>query len=348
MIPAFAEPTSVSPVTFGSAPPAQPKPPAQPAASSPRPPPAPKPPPLRDDRDDEDLEIDDELRSLAARIDVTASRPGPKMPPPAASFSAANDEAIEARTARFEADRDDDGGRSAGDIYAKAKPRPPPPRKSAPASARGGARGSAVSLPPGVNDDDEFKADGTVDSLAPARSRIATGRPLLWVAGAALLSIVLVVQAVHYNRHDLATKPSLNRPLMHIYKGLGIALVPNWDLNLYDVRQLGASSSDAGEGTLTVRASLKNSAPQPLPLPLLRITMQDRYGNSIATRDVPPTGYVPGAVPDGAQLGAGQRLDAEMTFKDPGQDAVGFEIDACLPDAAGKINCANDTAAVRP
>jgi hypothetical protein len=70
--------------------------------------------------------------------------------------------------------------------------------------------------------------------------------------------------------------------------------------------------------------------------------MQDRYGNRIATRDVAPAGYAPGAVPAEAHLGAGQRIDAEMTFKDPGQNAVGFEIDACLATASGRIACAND------
>jgi hypothetical protein len=31
-----------------------------------------------------------------------------------------------------------------------------------------------------------------------------------------------------------------------------------------------------------------------------------------------------------------------MAFVDPGSNAVGFEIDACLPAPAGGINCAND------
>jgi hypothetical protein len=123
--------------------------------------------------------------------------------------------------------------------------------------------------------------------------------------------------------------------------------VPNWDLRSYDVRQLGASTGDSGQGTLTVRASLKNGAAQSRPLPLLRITMQDRYGNRVATRDVLPKDYVPGAVPADALLGAGQRVDAEMTFKDPGQNAVGFEIDACLPTASGRIACANDEPTAR-
>jgi hypothetical protein len=155
-----------------------------------------------------------------------------------------------------------------------------------------------------------------------------------------VLSVLLVAQAIHHNRHSLATNALLNRPLTKFYKAIGVPLVPSWDLRSYDVRQLGASSNEGG--TLTVRASLKNNATQPLPLPLLRITMQDRYGNRIATRDVPPSGYAPGGLPPEAHLGVGQRIDAEMTFKDPGQNAVGFEIDACLATANGTIACAND------
>ena len=165
-----------------------------------------------------------------------------------------------------------------------------------------------------------------------------------WVAGAAGLSLLLVGQAIHHNRHSLATNALLNRPLTKFYRAIGVPLVPTWDLRSYDVRQLGASTGEGTEGTLTVRASLKNTSTQPLPLPLLRITMQDRYGNRIATRDVPPSGYAPGGLPAEAHLGAGQRIDAEMTFKDPGQNAVGFEIDACLATASGRIACANDQA----
>jgi hypothetical protein len=31
-----------------------------------------------------------------------------------------------------------------------------------------------------------------------------------------------------------------------------------------------------------------------------------------------------------------------VTFKDPGRDAVGFEIDACLPTPEGRVACANE------
>jgi len=64
---------------------------------------------------------------------------------------------------------------------------------------------------------------------------------------------------------------------------------------------------------ITVRASVKNAAAQPQPLPVLRVTLQDRFGNRIAARDVAPPLYLPRATPSAsALLSVGQRIDAEM------------------------------------
>jgi hypothetical protein len=212
---------------------------------------------------------------------------------------------------------------------------------------------AAEEEPTYYDDDEEFDAppaDGATAFITSTEFAPRTpqrGRRAAWISGIAGLGVVLVAQAIHHNRHDLATKASLNRPLTRFYAAIGVPLVPRWNPASYEVRQLGAFSGAGENGNLTVRASLKNDADQPLPLPLLRITVQDRYGNRIATRDVPPSGYVPGALPADAHLGVGQRIDAEMSFKDPGRDAVGFEIDACLPTPEGGIACANDTAPVR-
>jgi hypothetical protein len=165
-----------------------------------------------------------------------------------------------------------------------------------------------------------------------------------WTAGSVLLLLVLTIQIVHHYRHDLAANATLNGPLTSIYAVLGIPIVPRWDLSAYEVRQLGASTTADAPGQITVRASVKNSAHQAQPLPLLRVTLQDRFGNRIASRDVSPQSYLPRAIPRSSLLSAGQRIDAEMTFVDPGSNAVGFEIDACLPAPGGGIACANDTA----
>jgi predicted Zn finger-like uncharacterized protein len=193
---------------------------------------------------------------------------------------------------------------------------------------------------------------------ALARSRVAPGAielepPLparttllnsvtLWSAGAGALVILLAAQIVNHYRNDLAATAQFNKPITALYAALGVHLTPRWDLHAYDVRQLGASVDSGSAGQIMVRASVKNGAHQPQPLPLLRVTLQDRFGNRIAARDVPPGSYLPRATADTAFLPAGQRIDAEMAFVDPGSNAVGFEIDACLPAPAGGIACAND------
>jgi len=280
--------------------------PASTASRSARSPDSPTSPP-RAERDAEDLEIENQLRSLAARLDATGSTPALKR-------------------------EGADGNASSGSPYNSADE----PANLALKAAK--ARRTAQRQPAPEADDVLGDATAAAELTGPPPSR---KRRIAWIAGAVGLAMMLGAQAIHHNRNDLATDARFNRPLTRFYEAIGAPLVPNWNPASFDVRQLGASTGN-DSGNLTVRASLKNGADQPLPLPLLRITVQDRYGNRIATRDVPPSGYMPGAVPEGARLGAGQRIDAEMTFKDPGRDAVGFEIDACLPQAGGRIACAND------
>jgi predicted Zn finger-like uncharacterized protein len=223
---------------------------------------------------------------------------------------------------------------------ADTKPRPEAPRPAAgfsPDELRGTPTETAAALR---------------DALAP-RKRSYTAEALpgeeptsffagMWTAGSAILLLMLLIQIVHHYRHDLAANATFNGPLTSIYAVLGIPIVPRWDLAAYEVRQLGASSAAGSPGQITVRASVKNGARQAQPLPLLRVTLQDRFGNRIASRDVAPKSYLPRAIPGSSLLSAGQRIDAEMSFVDPGSNAVGFEIDACLPAPGGGIACSND------
>jgi predicted Zn finger-like uncharacterized protein len=170
-------------------------------------------------------------------------------------------------------------------------------------------------------------------------------RPLLWSAAVAALAVLLVLQALNHYRDDLAVHPRLHRPLTALYALLGVSLAPRWNLSAYEVHQLGASAATQNSGQLTVRASVRNDAEQPQPLPLLRVTLLDRFGNRLASRDVPPGAYLGGSAATAALLPPGERVDAQMAFVDPGKNAVGFEIDACLAAPSARVHCANDAAA---
>lgn len=287
--------------------------------------------------DDFDVELDAALLS-----DIVQSEPGPAKPAAAAA-------------ARREV--------AAAPVREEPPPAAPPPASAALAAAarRTGpkrpaspsvmpARSAAVTEPPPQPPRAEPIAgvDAQVDepaALEPAAAPQASPGPLLWTAGAVLLALLLGAQVINHQRDALATDPRFNRPLTALYAAVGVPLAPRWDLKAYDVRQLGATVDQGSHGAITVRASIRNAGARPQPLPLLRVTLQDRFGNRLASRDVQPHEYLPRSVPPTALLARDQRIDAELAFVDPGASAVGFELDACLPLAGGGVACANDASA---
>ena len=283
-------------------------------------------------------------RTAAAPAAAPASAPSPPAAPAAPA-----EPASPAPSARTRARGHHVSPHARPPQQAAARPVPPAPSAAAaaapaPAPPAAPRREAAVrpAAPPSqgllAGPDEEADAD-----TAEVRPHWRT--PLdryAWPAGLALAVLVLLAQIVNHYRDDLAASTRFTRPLTALYGAFGVHLVPRWDLHAYDVRQLGADVDPAG--TITVRASIKNAAQQAQPLPLLRVTLQDRFGNRIASSDVAPRFYLPHAIPPSSFLSAGQRIDAQMGFLDPGANAVGFELDACLPSGAGAITCANDVA----
>ena len=179
--------------------------------------------------------------------------------------------------------------------------------------------------------------------LEPLLTEPVTRRPSWqYTGGVALLALVLIVQILHLNRQSLVLNPTFGPAAVKVYGWFGATLMPRWDLTAYTVTQLGAEA-EGSEGTrLRVRLSVQNESSRVQPLPLLRLTLQDRFGNAVATRDLEPADYLPKRVADQRLLEPDQRIDAELHVIDPGKAAIGFEIDACLRGEGGAIGCAND------
>ena len=175
-------------------------------------------------------------------------------------------------------------------------------------------------------------------SLAPAKP----AHPRRWAAGAVLLFLLLAVQAVNHWRDALASAPAFSSSMTRLYAGLGVPLDPHWDLAAYDVRQQGAASDTSDSHLIRVRLSLANRATRSQPLPLLRLTLLDRYGKRIAARDLTPAEYWPHGKPAPSFLGHDERIDSEIAVRDPGADSASFELDVCLKNVRGAIHCAGD------
>ena len=169
-------------------------------------------------------------------------------------------------------------------------------------------------------------------------------RPIgIWVAAAAAFAFVLAAQLVHRNREWLATNAPFGGTLRTIYAQLGSPLPTPANLAAYQLRQWGVTGDPDANGALHVRASIMNTAAEFQPYPLLRVTLADRFGNRIGTRDFEATEYL--GKPNVKLLAPGERVDATVNLLDPGTNAEGFEIDVCLRGADRQISCASDAAA---
>ena len=148
----------------------------------------------------------------------------------------------------------------------------------------------------------------------------------LWLAAAAALALLLCAQWVHGNREWLAAHAP--GPLHGLYAAFGIAPSSPPNLSSYQLRQWGVTGEPSASGTLRVRASILNAAAQLQPYPLLRVTLANRFGTKLGSRDFEPAEY--SGRPIARMLAPGERADATLDIVDPGQDAEGFEIDVCL------------------
>jgi predicted Zn finger-like uncharacterized protein len=183
-----------------------------------------------------------------------------------------------------------------------------------------------------------------IDAASDLTNDLTPQRPRwVWVVGVAVLLLLVSVQAVHHWRNQLAAQPLWNGPLTHVYAAMGVPLEPGWDLSAYEVRQEGASGESGQSGNaIKVRLSLTNHANRPQPLPVVRLTLLDRYGKHVAARDLKPVEYLQGRPATGF-MAAQQRIDTQVAVQDPGTEASSFEVDVCLPLPSG-LHCAGDTA----
>jgi predicted Zn finger-like uncharacterized protein len=186
---------------------------------------------------------------------------------------------------------------------------------------------------------------GTTDLLRSSRQSNARRRSLiLWLGAAIVLALLLAAQIVHQNREWFAAHAHgpVGAVVRALYGVLGAPLPAPANLAAYELRQWGVTGEPDANGALRVRASILNTAAQLQPYPLLRVTLADRFGKNIGTRDFEPAEYL--GRPTAKLLAPGERVDATVAILDPGKNAEGFEIDVCLRGVDRRVACANDVA----
>lgn len=166
----------------------------------------------------------------------------------------------------------------------------------------------------------------------------------LWSFTVVPLALLLIVQIVHHHRSELARHPRVGAPLMSLYGALGLTLTPDWNLHAYGVKQWGVVMDPSAPGTLKVRASITNGAAFAQPYPLLKLVLEDRWGDQVRAREFEPAEYLDPGVAADRLLAPTQQTNATISIVDPGPDAEGFRFDVCLRGKSGPV-CAADVPA---
>ncbi|HEY6644680.1 zinc-ribbon and DUF3426 domain-containing protein [Povalibacter sp.] len=188
---------------------------------------------------------------------------------------------------------------------------------------------------------DESTADEELHALA-GRGATSGGTSLIWSILAIPLVLALLAQFVHHYRSDFARNRTLGPLVVGIYDALGSKLTPDWQLHAYEVKQWGIVSDASLPGTLKVRASVTNRAAFAQPYPLLKLVLEDRWGDQVRARELEPAEYLDPGTPTNRLLPPGQPTNATIVIVDPGPDAEGFRFDVCLRGRENAVVCATD------
>lgn len=191
--------------------------------------------------------------------------------------------------------------------------------------AESGTRPAHRELPP---------ADHLPGHAAPARHR------RWWTLGVVLLALLLGGQWVNANRVALSRNLVIGSSLSAIYAMLGHPLPTPADLNGWQITNTNVTSDPNQAGGLSITGSLANTASFSQSWPLLRVELTNRYGDIMQVRDFLPNEYLPEA--EVTSLPApGSATHFRIDVVDPGPDAVGFKIAACMDVPAGRVCASN-------
>jgi len=154
-----------------------------------------------------------------------------------------------------------------------------------------------------------------------------------------LLGIALLGQLLHYNRDDLATHPDYGEMIRNMYTGLGSPLYPEWRLDAFEVRGTEAVAGRSAKAALDIMATIEVVSHDPVGLPLIRISLHDRWSNPVASRVFYPNEYLSPNTEIPKTLSGGTIFPIQLSVIDPGTEAQNYVVDICLPNRSRGLLC---------
>ena len=197
-----------------------------------------------------------------------------------------------------------------------------------------------------VDDDNLPQFDRPSVSLPPLTEtdhyvrRRATDRPKRgMIGGAAVLLLLLALQAVHQSREALATVPAFNRAVGPVYRMLGKPLTPTWDISGWRFEATKGSTDESNE-QLTIYSRVGNESDKGLPYPLVHVSLTDRFEEIIGSRVLEPAEYLAANTDPRKLVPPGNTFNAVISIASPAAEATGFKLNVCYRLASGQLRCA--------
>ena len=189
-------------------------------------------------------------------------------------------------------------------------------------------------------------AGNLIDSYI-ARRAVRGGRrstdPLGYglVAGAAFLVLLLVGQVIHANRESFSTSELFNQTIGQGYRIFGDPVTPEWSITGWQFEATNGSVAE-DQDVLTIYSRIGNRSEQPLPYPLVHVSLTDRWEEIIGSRVLEPSEYLAGDLNPGTPVIPGENFTAVITIDEPSVDATGFKLNVCYRVGPGRVRCATE------
>ncbi len=185
-----------------------------------------------------------------------------------------------------------------------------------------------------------------LDTYALQRGKVRGGRRSYDPPSSAMLVAIVALgllfagQLVHSFRQPLATHGFFNATLAPIYRMLGNPITPDWNILGWQFEATNGSVEDE-ENTLVIATRIANRSSQPLPYPLVHVSLTNRFEDIIGSRILEPGEYLADNGDPSRLVEPGQNFNALITVEEATADATGFKLDVCYRIEAGSVRCAN-------
>jgi predicted Zn finger-like uncharacterized protein len=161
------------------------------------------------------------------------------------------------------------------------------------------------------------------------------------VAGIAALVLLLGVQVMHHSRESLAVYPAFNNSVGPIYRVLGKPVTPAWDIAGWRFEATKGSTDESDE-VLTIYSRIGNKSGDPLPYPLINVSLTDRFEDIIGSKVLEPGEYLAENLDTREPVAPGETFSAVISIEAPDATATGFKLNVCYRQPGGRLRCAID------